>query len=142
MTSADRQTVVRKLGYLQKNLQLLDAYQGLTLQEMERSPEKRFSLERLLQTAVETVIDCSRLLVALEEWRNLRDERDAVLILGEQGVLPADLAKRLTRAKGFRNVLVHEYVEINPTLILEHLKTGLPDSQAFTVAMATWIEKK
>lgn len=142
MTPADRQTIVRKLGYLQKNVELLTEYRDLTVDELENKPEKRLALERLLQTGIESVVDCSRLLVTLQDWRKLRDERDAMIILGERSVLAEDLAERLLRAKGFRNVLVHEYVAVDPLLMLENLKSGLPDLRAFTVALAKWLEKE
>jgi hypothetical protein len=76
--------------------------------------ERRYAVERLLAFAVQSVVDCSRLLVSLEDWRQARDERDALFLLAERQVIDADLAGRLTRAKGFRNVLVHEYVEVDP----------------------------
>ena len=70
------------------------------------------------------------------------DERDAIMILGERGVLPEDLSERLVKAKGFRNMLVHEYVAIDPALMLENMKTGIPDVRAFAVSMAQWLEGK
>lgn len=141
MTPANRQTLARKLGYLQKNLDLLESYRTLTVEDLEQHPEKRLSLERLLQTAVESVIDSARLLVTLQDWRRLRDERDALIVLAERTVLPEDLAERLVRAKGFRNVLVHEYVDIDPNLMLENFHIGFADLRAFTVSMAKWMEK-
>ncbi len=140
MTPADRQSLIRKLGYLQKNLDLLAPYRQLSEQELIGNPEKKFSVERLMQTAIESVIDCSRLLVLIQDWRRLRDERDALIVLAERSVIAEDLCERLLRAKGFRNVLVHEYVEVDPHLLYVHLQTGIADLQAYARSLAVWLE--
>ena len=140
MTPADRQSLIRKLGYLQKNIDLLAPYRKLSEQELLGNPEKKFAVERLMQTAIESVIDCSRLLVLINDWRKLRDERDALIVLAERTVIAEDLSERLLRAKGFRNILVHEYVEVDPHLLYGHLQTGIADLQAYGRSLAAWLD--
>lgn len=141
MTPSDRETLTRKLGYLQKNLDLLQEYRKQSQKEIFSDLSKKFALERLLQIAVESVTDCARLLVAIEDWRRLRDERDAWVILAEQNVITKDLAEKITKAKGFRNILVHEYVEVDPDLVYKNLQTGLQDLENFAKALAKWLKE-
>lgn len=140
MTPADHQTLARKLAYLHKNVDLLEPYKSMNITTLTTGPGNLLIVERLLQTAIESVIDSSRLIVALEDLRKSKDERDALVILEERGILPEDLGRRLLQAKGFRNILVHEYVDINPERMLENLQTGLADLRAFTVSIAKWME--
>lgn len=142
MTPADRQTLVRKLGYLQKNIELLEPYRNMLIESLIDSPKELMIVERLLQTTIESIIDSSRLLVALEDWRKARDERDALIILEERGILPERLGHRLLEAKKFRNILVHEYVEIDPKRMFQNLQSGLPDLRAFLVSLAKWMEEQ
>ncbi len=65
MTPADRQTLARKLEYLRKQLELLEPYRRLAKEEVLQNLEKRMVVERLLEVSLQSVIDCSRLLVAL-----------------------------------------------------------------------------
>ena len=65
-------------------------------------------------TAVEAGIDVAQHVCASEGWDPPRDNGDAVRLLGVHGVLPLDLADRLRRAVGFRNVLVHRLFEPPP----------------------------
>ena len=140
MTPADRQSLIRKLGYLQKNLDMLVPYRALSEKELLGNPEKKFAVERLMQTAIESVIDCSRLLVLIKDWRKLRDEREALIVLAEHSVIAEDLSERLLRAKGFRNILIHEYVEVDPHLLYEYLRIGIADLQAYARSLATWLD--
>ena len=135
MNPVDRHTLARKLEYLRKQLEALDTYRPLPRDEILANPERRLAVERLLELSIQSVIDISRLLVALQDWRRIRDERDALLILADRGVIPGELADRLLKAKGFRNVLVHEYVEIDAELLVKHLTEDVGDLWAF----ARWI---
>lgn len=139
MSPSDRQTIIRKLGYLQKNIDLLFDHVSLSPADLAADPLRRSAVERLLQTAIQSVIDCSRLLVTIEDWRGLRDERDPLLILTERGVIDEDLQLRMIRAKGLRNILVHEYTEVDLVQLCSHLKSDLSDLGTFAKSLALWL---
>jgi uncharacterized protein YutE (UPF0331/DUF86 family) len=117
----DRQTLAWKLEYLRKQLALLDDYRKMSKADVVGATERRYTVERLLELSIQSVIDCSRLLVGLEDWRAARDERDALLLLAERKIIDDELADRLIQAEGFRNVLVHEYIEADADLLYQHL---------------------
>ena len=142
MNAVDHLTLARKLEYLRKQLDLLEQYRILPKETLFSEQEKRLAVERLLELSIQSVIDCSRLLVALEEWRRIRDERDAFLILAEKGILREELADHLLQAKGFRNVLVHEYVEIDPELLWFHLREDVGDLWECMRSMAKYLEER
>lgn len=89
-------------------------------------------------TAIEAGIDVAQHLCASEGWGPPRDNGDAVRLLGVHGVLPLDLADRLRRAVGFRNVLVHDYVEVDDGIVLDRLG-NLVDLDDFVAAVAAWV---
>lgn len=141
MTPADRHTLARKLEYLRKNIALLEPYRTKKREDLENSVE-RYALERLVQTALESVIDCSRLLAALSDLRRLREEQDALLVLAEHKIIDEELAERLIQAKGLRNVLVHRYAEVDLDLLLQAVHGGLSDLEEFAHALAKWMERE
>ncbi|MDQ3760176.1 MAG: DUF86 domain-containing protein [Actinomycetota bacterium] len=89
-------------------------------------------------TAIEAAVDVAQHVCASEGWGPPRDNGDAIRLLGAHGVLPADLADRMRRAVGFRNVLVHDYVEVDDGIVLERL-ANLADLDDFVAAVATWL---
>jgi uncharacterized protein YutE (UPF0331/DUF86 family) len=137
----DRQTVARKLEYLRKQLETLEPYRSLPQEALRDEVEKRLAVERLLELCIQSIIDISRLLVSLENWRDMGDERDALLVLAAYKVIPSALADRLLQAKGFRNVLVHEYVEIELTLLHGHLRDDGEDLWAFARCLADYLQR-
>ena len=55
-----------------------------------------------------------------------------------RGVVDADLAERVASAVGFRNVLVHEYVEVDDTIVLARLADH-GDLDAFVAGVLRWL---
>jgi uncharacterized protein YutE (UPF0331/DUF86 family) len=89
-------------------------------------------------TAIEGGVDVAQHVCASQGWGPPRDNGDAIRLLGAHGVLSADLADRLRRAVGFRNVLVHDYVEVDDDIVLKRL-VNLTDLEDFVAAVATWV---
>lgn len=86
-------------------------------------------------TAIEAGVDVAQHVCASEGWGPPRDNGDAIRLLGVHGVLSADLADRLRRAVGFRNVLVHDYVDVDDGIVLERLA----DLDDFVAVVAAWV---
>lgn len=89
-------------------------------------------------TAIEACLDVAQHLCATEGWGPPRDNGDAVALLGSHGVLPADLATRMRRAVGFRNVLVHGYITVDDKIVLARLADP-SDLGAFVSAVTEWL---
>lgn len=90
-------------------------------------------------TAIEACLDIAQHLCASEGWGPPADNGDAMRLLGRHRVLPTQLADDMRRAVGFRNVLVHDYVEVRDDIVLERLD-DLVDLHEFVVAIATFVE--
>jgi uncharacterized protein YutE (UPF0331/DUF86 family) len=70
-----------------------------------------------LQRAVQAAIDLAAHVVASEGY-GLPDSLAGVFTLLEgQGVIDAELAQRMRRMVGFRNVAIHEYQALDPALV-------------------------
>lgn len=88
-------------------------------------------------TAIEACVDVAQHICASEGWGPPKDNADAVRVLGAHGVLHPELAHQLSRAVGFRNVLVHDYVDVDDHVVLARLAdpSNLAD---FVAAVAKW----
>ncbi|HJV13970.1 MAG TPA: DUF86 domain-containing protein [Propionibacteriaceae bacterium] len=89
-------------------------------------------------TAIEACIDVAQHICAAEGWGPPHDNGDALALLGEHKVIDMELASRMRRAVGFRNVLVHEYVDVDDGIVLTRLKDH-SDLDQFTRQVAIWL---
>ena len=56
-------------------------------------------------------------------------------ILAEAGTVSPDLGTALARMVGFRNILVHDYARLDPTIVLRVPHTDLVDIEPFRDAV-------
>jgi len=89
-------------------------------------------------TAIEACVDVAQHICATEGWGPPADNGDAVRLLGEHGVLTTELAASVRKAVGFRNVLVHDYIEVNDAVVVARLK-GLGDLGEFVRQVAAYV---
>ena len=93
--------------------------------------EKKRTCERLLQIAIECVIDICGSIVAGNRLGLPGDEDDVFEKLEQASVISSALKETLRRMKGLRNILVHEYGEVNDALVFDVVAHRLGDFEAF-----------
>ena len=69
-----------------------------------------------------------------------RDYYKAILRLGEAKIIPLDFAKKLVPLAGFRNILVHDYLDINWDEVYNNLHQ-LNDLSQFIDHVKTWMKR-
>ena len=92
--------------------------------------------ERYLQLAIQAVLDISNHIVADMKLNLPADSKELFDLLATHKVLPPALAKRLVLMAGFRNVLVHEYLEIDRRRVYRALRDDVGDFEKFTKAIS------
>jgi uncharacterized protein YutE (UPF0331/DUF86 family) len=113
-------------------------------QESEASQERRHDpiwlrgVKYTFVTAIEACIDVAQHICATEGWGPPADNGDAVRLLGEHGVLATELAVSMRKAVGFRNVLVHDYIEVDDSIVVGRLKS-LGDLEEFVHQVAAYV---
>jgi uncharacterized protein YutE (UPF0331/DUF86 family) len=91
--------------------------------------------EHALQIAIQICIDVGIHIAGERALRPPEDYRGVFASLAEAGVLGKDLAARLGDAAGLRNLLVHEYAEVDHGKLWDALDE-LDDLRAFAAAAA------
>ncbi|WP_204807670.1 type VII toxin-antitoxin system HepT family RNase toxin [Mycobacterium riyadhense] len=90
-------------------------------------------------TAIEACIDIGQHICSTRGWGPPSDNGDALRLLGAHGVLTADLADAMRKAVGFRNVLVHEYIQVSDDIVIGRLG-NLEDLERFVEQVAAFVD--
>ncbi|MFW6012413.1 MAG: type VII toxin-antitoxin system HepT family RNase toxin [bacterium] len=133
---------------LASRLSALEGYRA-KLESFKRFSRKEFLADediyelaaRYLQLACECVLDLAQHVVAEQGFRQPNDYKDSVEVLREEGVLDDELADRLKGWMGFRNVLVHLYLDVDHGRSYESIHHELGDLDAFARRMATFLKE-
>lgn len=84
-----------------------------------------------MQRACEQCIDLANHTIRVRKLGLPKESKESFRILGENRIIPKDLAARLERMVGFRNVLVHEYQRLDIGLMIEVIENRLDDLLLF-----------
>jgi uncharacterized protein YutE (UPF0331/DUF86 family) len=126
MTGARNDVARRKLAALGDHLHELERILPSTLSAYERDGVRRRAVERLLQLLVESAADLFQRLLVLRSVAAPQDYRGIFRAAAKAGLVPEDLLGRLDPFASLRNVLVHEYDEVDDAVVFTEAGRALP----------------
>ncbi len=133
--------IERRLDELSDRLARLQPLTDKTRADFEGDPYLRDIVERNLEIAAQCCLDIAHRIISLERARKPVDYYDAILRLGELGVLPPEFALRLAPLAGLRNILVHEYLQLEWDEVYRNLH-HLDDLERFAELVRAWMRKR
>ena len=99
-----------------------------------------YKVERLLELLVMTASDIAFHLLSKENEPPPVSYRSAFLRLGELGIIDDEISKNLALGAGLRNILVHDYEEIDYPLLHKSIPTIIHDIRDFMDAVINKIK--
>lgn len=88
-----------------------------------------------LQRAVQLAIDVAAHIIKEKGFALPNTLKEYFSILAAEGILSTDLASRLERMVGFRNIAVHDYEVLDPEILKNIFKKHLSDIEDFQRAI-------
>ncbi len=126
----DPAVVRRHLLALDDALQTLRRHRNKPVALLEGDRAERWAVERGLQLCAQNALDIATHLAA-SAGRDVPDYGSAIDRLAEIAVLPLEFASRFRAVAGFRNVVVHGYLEVDPRIVHRLLNENLEDFAEF-----------
>jgi uncharacterized protein YutE (UPF0331/DUF86 family) len=120
----------RKKEMLIKYLEDLKVYQDSTYNEFIKN---HYAIERILELLVIVSCDIIFHLISQQEHEIPTTYRTAFLRAGELNIITKALSSRLAEAAGMRNILVHDYGDIDYSIVHQSIKHALNDFPKFLV---------
>lgn len=133
----DEDRVLRLLRSIADDTAVLRQEAGAS-QERRQDPIWLRGVKYTFVTAIEACVDVAQHICAAEGWGPPADNGDAVRLLGDHGVLTTGLAISIRKAVGFRNVLVHDYIEVDDSIVAGRLRS-LGDLEKFVRQVAAYV---
>ena len=133
----DRYVVQARIAKIREYVALLRKIRGLADEaHFVKDPLIYGNAERYLQLAIQAVLDISNHVVADMKLSLPSESRDLFPLLARHKLLPSRLSEKLAAMSGFRNVLVHEYLEIDRHRVYNVMKNDLGDFERFIKAIS------
>jgi uncharacterized protein YutE (UPF0331/DUF86 family) len=98
-----------------------------------------WAVERGLQLGAEILLDIGAHILVAQYGVSPQDHEDVLEQLFQQGILSEELRARLKGLGGFRNLLVHDYLRLDPDKVAEALDRAPRDLGDFAQAIRKWL---
>lgn len=135
-----RVDVIRKrLVVLDEYLEVLRSLQKYSLEEFLDNPEHYGSAERFLQLAIETTLDIGNHIVSSLGLGEVNWYSDVAALLEEKGYINVELREKWIKIIGFRNILIHNYLEVDRKIVFDVLQNRLGDIEQLKKAFIAFI---
>ena len=135
-----RPEVIRKrLNKIDEYLTVLQRLQRYGRDEFLSDPERYGSAERFLHLAIEALLDMGNHVIADEGLGVVDWYSDVPRIFLEKGLISSALSEKWIRMTGFRNTLVHGYIDVDRTIVYEVLQNGLGDIEELKRVFARYL---
>ena len=128
----DTTAIAMRLRKLDSYLRTLRQMQAVPLDEYLSDDNIQTIVERKLQLAIQACMDIASYLIGQLGLTAPDEPHNVFAVLGQEGVIGRDLAGRMVGMVRFRNLLVHDYLEIDSAIVHRNLTEELVDSDEFS----------
>jgi uncharacterized protein YutE (UPF0331/DUF86 family) len=135
-----KESVNERLRKLEEVLGKLREREGITREAYRRDTDTQWVIERGLEIASSAILDVGNHILAGAYQVSVEHYEEVLEKLREKGVISSDLYGELRGLGGFRNILVHGYLRVNPDLVYEHYKRALESFPRFVAEIEEWLE--
>ena len=95
--------------------------------------------ERLMERLITSAIDINQHLLADLTETVANTYKESFIKLSNLNILNRDLAEKLSKSAGLRNLLTHEYLDLDKSIFIESCKTGVEDYKDYLKSLQAFI---
>lgn len=125
------EVIENKISKVKEYARIISGYQKFSLNEIENDITLKGAVERYLYLLTQATIDLAEAIISYKDFRKPTTYSESFEILSEENIISHKLKEKLVKMAGFRNIIAHEYEEIDFDIIYDVLKNKLEDIDEF-----------
>jgi len=108
-----------KIEEIEKYIEELGSVLPFGFNDYENDFKLRAFCERYFEKIIEAIVDLAFIIIKDKKLEIPEEDKGAFDILFREKIISSDLAEKLKKAKGMRNILAHEYGKIDDEIVFE-----------------------
>ncbi len=135
-----KESVLERLKKLESTLDNLQNKPVINIEQYSDDLDLQWMIERGLEVASSIIFDVGNHIlsgfykVSVEEYEQILQQ------LSAKKVISRELFDELSGLGGFRNILVHDYLRLDPVIVINHHQKALTVFPRFIAEIHTWLE--
>ena len=131
----DKNMVLRKLSTIDEYLKQIREFSGVSIDEYKSDWKSQRIVERTLQMLIERCADIANHIISDRNMRIPTGYSDTFRVLLENNVIDENLFAVMEKMAKFRNIVVHQYEEVDAEIVIIILRKHLGDFVRFRDAI-------
>lgn len=131
MKKEDIERLIRHIDFLEMELNDFSQFKVLTWKEYQNDSVKRRNVERWIENLINSAIDISKIVLAIENMPIPQTYREILYNLGATPYFDEEFSGKLSRWAKLRNIVAHEYLDIRWENIKEFIDNAEPIFEKF-----------
>lgn len=137
----DPSVIKRKVKKMLEYLNELESMRDISLEDYLKDFRNKRIVERLIQLIVDVAVDINTHII-VDAGRPAPDDAYSSFVeVGKMGVLREELALAIAPSAGERNIIVHEYEDIDDVTVFESIDDTLNLYREYVTAVLEYLEK-
>jgi uncharacterized protein YutE (UPF0331/DUF86 family) len=137
----DKELIYKHIENMEAALSNLRKHGKVTPRDLQRDMDLLWIVERGLESIIQNLLDISAHLLSSRFKNQWEDYSELIERMGIHGILPEDFASQIKGMAGFRNVLVHDYMEVDLSIVSDVINNRLEDFEGFIKYVVDYLER-
>jgi uncharacterized protein YutE (UPF0331/DUF86 family) len=142
MALVDKSLILRKISEIETCKSQLGEFSNITTKEYKENWKTQRIVERTLQMMIEICVDISNHIISEGGMRVPVSYADTFKILHDNSVIDSGLLDTMEKMAKFRNIIVHQYEEVDVEIVVLILEKYLGDFERFKEAILDYLKKQ
>jgi len=143
MSQFNREAMLSKLSRMVDRLDNLKRFETISLSAYLEDEDCQLIVERQLERLIQSALDINKAFLK-RAARSTSSEPisnyESFILMGEQGFIPLSLAQAIAPSGSLRNVLAHDYDDIDPNQVHAALQKALIQYPQYVRAIQTHLD--
>jgi len=116
----DKRFIIEKVNLISRDLERLKIFSSFDIHQISQDFIKFAALKNILMEIIGRAIDINEHIISEEATPDLdipKTYRETFLLLPSLKVLPKDFAQEIAKSAGLRNIIVHEYNDLEKAFV-------------------------
>ncbi len=137
----EKSFIIKKLEHIAKYTKELEELLNKFDDKELKLSTNIHAAERLVQLITDAMIDINQHFIREKDLEVPDDLRGTFNIIGDGGILPKEFAGRISSLAGLRNILVHQYEDLDKDLFIRNLRQNFSDFEQYQKYIYQYLEK-
>jgi uncharacterized protein YutE (UPF0331/DUF86 family) len=136
----DISLILRKISEMELYQKQLAEFSDMTVEKYNADWKTQRIVERTLQIMIETCADIANHIISGGGMRTPESYADTFKVLSENSIIDAELFQIMEKMSKFRNIVVHQYEQVDAEIVVLILKKHTGDFNQFKDAVMGYLK--